>query len=118
MALDADTDLLTTHGFIALRDIYKGDEVYHPSGRLTRVTAAPKVMHDRDCYCVTTTDGRSVVADRDHLWTVVDKRRARSVGPRGNTFRWFETVTLTTGEIAAAGTSRCKVGSRITVADG
>lgn len=118
MALDADTDLLTTHGFIALRDIYKGDEVYHPSGRLTRVTAAPKIMHDRDCYRVTTTDGRSVVADRDHLWTVVDKRRARSVGPRGNTFRWFETVTLTTGEIAAAGISRYKVGSRTTVAGG
>jgi replicative DNA helicase len=65
-----------------MRDIREGDEVYHPSGRLTRVTAVSEIVHDRDCYRVTTTDGRSVVADRDRLWTVVDKRRSKRAGPR------------------------------------
>jgi hypothetical protein len=79
MALDADTDLLTAHGFMALRDIREGDEVYHPTGRLMRVAVALEIVHDCTCYRVTTTDGRSAVADRDQLWKVVDKRRSRSV---------------------------------------
>jgi hypothetical protein len=117
-ALDADTEILTTRGFVTMRDIREGDEVYHPSGCLTRVTAVSEIMHDHDCYQVTTTDGRAVTADRDHLWTVTDKRRSRGLGPRGNSVRWFETFTMTTGEMASCGVSRYKSGGRSSVATG
>ena len=117
-ALDVDTEILTSRGFVTLRDIHEGDEVYHPSGHLTRVAAVSEIMPDRECCQVTTTDGRSVVADRDHLWTVTDKRRIKSLGPRGARNRWFETVTMTTGEMAAAGVSRYATGGRTSVTDG
>ena len=117
-AMDTGTELLTTRGFVALRDICEGDEIYDPNGHGTRVTAVSEIMHDHDCYRVTTTDGRTVVADRDHLWTVRDKRRRRSVGPKGARNRQYKIVTLTTGEMIAAGISRYTTGSRTVVTDG
>jgi len=117
-ALDISTELPTSRGFVAMADIREGDEVYHPDGHLTRVIAVSDVMQDRDCYRVTTTDGRSVIADRDHLWTVIDKRRAKSKGPRGAVVRTYEPVVMTTGEMASAGTSRCKTGSRTSTTAG
>jgi hypothetical protein len=117
-AVDTDAELLTDRGFVRLRDIRLCDEVYHPSGHGARIMAVSEIMHRRECYRVTTTDGRTLIADREHRWTVVDKRRSRSAGPRGHVFRWFETVTLTTGEMADAGVSRYAAGSRTVVAGG
>jgi hypothetical protein len=117
-ALDLGTEVLTSRGFVTMADIREGDEVHHPGGHLTRVVGVSEVMHDHECYRVTTTDGRSIIADRDHLWTVTDKRRGRSVGPRGSTVKWFETATMTTGEMAAAGISRCATGTRTSVTGG
>jgi hypothetical protein len=95
-ALDADTEVLTTRGFVTLRDIREGDEVFHPDGHPTRVTFVSDIMHGHDCYRVTTTDGRSVVADRDHLWTVEDHLAARSTGSRSDRSRSFQWRTLPT----------------------
>ncbi|HMG63642.1 MAG TPA: LAGLIDADG family homing endonuclease, partial [Streptosporangiaceae bacterium] len=117
-AMDIDTEILTSRGFVTMADIVPGDEVYHPSGHLTRVTETSEIMTGRDCFQVTTTDGRSVVADREHLWTVTDKRRSSSKGPRGNAVRTFVTETMTTGAMAQAGVSRYATGSRASTADG
>ncbi len=119
-ALSCDTPLLTANrGWLAMADIQVGDRVFHPGGYPVEVTFVSDVLVGNDCYRVTTTDGRSVVADADHLWTVTDKCRARSIGPRGNLrHRWFETVTLTTRELAEAGLSRYKSGTRTVVTDG
>ena len=73
-ALDADTPVLTTGGFKRLGDIQAGDRVYHPDGHPVEVVAAHETRYDRPCYEVTTTDGRTVVADADHQWAVRDTR--------------------------------------------
>lgn len=117
-ALDLDTELLTSRGFVTMTDVREGDEVYHPDGHLVRVAGVSEVMHDHDCYRVTTVDGRSVIADGDHLWSVLDKRKHRSTGPRGSNVRWFEPVIMTTKEMTEAGISRCSTGSRTTVTSG
>ena len=117
-ALDLGTEVLTSRGFVTMADIREGDEVYHPDGHRVRVAAVSEIMREHDCYRVTTTDGRSVIADGGHLWTVQDKRRHKSLGPRGTRNRWFEPVTLTTAEMAAAGVSRYATGSRTSTTSG
>lgn len=119
-ALDATTPILTPdRGFTPMADLAVGDRVMHPDGQPVTVIAVSEVMHDRPCYQVTTVDGRSVVADQDHLWTVTDKRKERSRGPaKGIRVRWFEERTLTTGEMLTEGLSRYTSGGRTTVCDG
>lgn len=112
-ALDASTPILTANrGWITMREIAVGDLVFHPDGRPTRVTFVSDIQEGHDCYRVTTTDGRSLIADAEHLWTVTDKRRTRSVGPRGNVRRWFEQRTLTTRDMLDEGVSRYANGGR------
>ncbi len=118
-ALDCRTPILTANrGWITMADARVGDLVYRPTGQPTRVTGVSNVMTGHPCYRVTTTDGRTLVADADHLWTVTDKRKHRSIGPRGNVRRYFDTVTLTTKEIAEAGLSRYTTGERTTSTGG
>lgn len=69
-ALDVDTPILTSRGWVRNGDLVVGDQVYHPSGALTEVTHVHDVRYNRPCYLVSTADGRSVVADEDHLWSV------------------------------------------------
>ena len=116
-ALDVETPILTGRGWVAMGDVRPGDRVFHPGGHLTTVVAVSPVMVDHPCYQVTTTDGRSVVADGEHLWTVMDKRLERSVGPRGVRVRHYETVTITTAQMAL-GVSRYRLGSRTSMTSG
>ncbi len=111
-ALDVETPMLTTQGWKTMGTLVPGDEVFHPGGHAIRVTGAFDEMHDRQCFRVTTSDGRSVVADAEHLWTVTDKRRSRSIGPRGSAVRSFETVTMTTAQLVEAGLGRAATGAR------
>jgi hypothetical protein len=118
-ALDAGTPILTANrGWVSLAGIRVGDEVFHPAGYPVAVVAVSDVLLGHECYRVTTTDGRSVVADADHLWTVTDKRRERSAGPRGERRRWFEARTVTTADMLAGGLSRHPGGGRTSVTDG
>lgn len=107
-ALDCAVDILTANrGWTKMGDLEVGDEVYHPDGKPTRVTEAHPVRYDRPCYRVTTTDGRSVVADGEHLWTVQDVRRVTREGRRGEkrtvTREW---ETLTTEQLLERGLTR------------
>lgn len=79
-ALDVATPILTTDGWSTMGDLKIGDDVFHPDGHPTRVIGAFDVMQNHDCYEVTTTDGRRIVADSEHLWTVKDMRRSKHVG--------------------------------------
>ncbi|MDN5919556.1 MAG: hypothetical protein L0I76_31395, partial [Pseudonocardia sp.] len=105
-ALDVDTPMLTTAGWSTMGALREGDEVYHPDGHPTRVVGAYDTMHGHGCYRVTTTDGRSIVADADHLWTVQDVRRRTSTGPRGAAVRGRTWETLTTTQLVARGVTR------------
>lgn len=87
-ALDVETPMLTSGGWKTMGSLEIGDEVFHPDGHPTKVVGAFEVMEDRRCYRVTTTDGRTIVADADHLWTVGDRRNRGHRGPAP-----WETIT-------------------------
>lgn len=92
-ALDVETPIWTDRGWLPIGDVSVGDHVYHPDGHPVLVTFASEVMHGHDCYRVVTSDGRAVVADAEHLWTVRD---TYSGGQRPQRI-------LTTKEIATLG---------------
>ena len=77
LALDVETPVLTTDGWKTMATVVVGDQVYHPDGHPVDVVRTTRVFDERDCFEVTTTDGRSVVVDGDHRWTVNDRRSNR-----------------------------------------
>lgn len=97
-SLDVATPMLTTRGWTTMGELREGDEVFHPDGRPVRVTAAHPIRRHRRCYRVVTADGRSVVADAEHLWTVQDMRAHH--GTRATNAPW---VTLSTEQIVGRG---------------
>lgn len=103
-AVDTETPMLTTEGWSTMGELRAGDEVFHPDGHPTRIVAAHDVQCGRPCYRITTTDGRALVVDGEHLWTVQDRRKVTRKGRRGerrvSTYPW---ETLTTEEILARG---------------
>jgi hypothetical protein len=70
-ALAIDTPILTEDGWKPMAELQPGMKVHAADGSLTPVVAVSEIMYGRPCYRVTTRSGASVVADRDHLWQVV-----------------------------------------------
>src|SRR5258708_1676208 len=65
-ALDCGVELLTANrGWTTMGDIQPGDQVFHPGGYSVTVTFVSGTAVGHDCYRVTTTDGRTVIADAD-----------------------------------------------------
>lgn len=95
-ALDCETPIITTNGWSTMGDLIPGDEVFGPDGHPTLVVGAYDPQYNRKCYRVETSDGRSLIADAEHLWTV----RTRTAGRRSYT------TTLTTTEMLTAGIKR------------
>jgi hypothetical protein len=85
-ALAIDTPILTQDGWRTMAELQPGMKVHAVDGTLTPVVAISEIMHGRPCYRVTTRSGASVVADRDHLWQVMQRD---------------QTAVVTTGELAA-----------------
>lgn len=103
-AVDCTVQILTTAGWSTMGDLAVGDEVFHPDGHPTRVTYTSPVRHGHSCYRVTTTDGRSLVVDGEHLWTVSDRRRGCSSGNgTADRARWPRWETLTTEQLLERG---------------
>jgi hypothetical protein len=103
-ALDVDTPILTANrGWVPMGDLCVGDAVFHPDGHPTDVVEAHDWQRGRRCYEVTTTDGRSVVADEEHLWTVQDRRRGICRNGEPRTYGW---ETLTTAQLIERGLMR------------
>jgi hypothetical protein len=100
LALDVNTPVLTTAGWKTVGTVEAGDRVFHPGGHPVEVLRATDVFDDRPCFEVTTTDGRSVVADADHRWLVNDRRSNRG---------W---ETLSTEELLEKGVTRNRSGGR------
>ena len=104
-ALDCQTEMLTANrGWITLADIEIGDQVFHPSGNRVSVEAVKDVLIGNNCYEVTMSDGRSIIADAEHLWTVTDYNYKLSSGAPPNRRRWQgPSRTLTTSALLEAG---------------
>lgn len=69
-ALALDTPVPTPSGWCDMGSLAVGDVVFGEDGRPCRVVAKSEVWHGTDCFRVTFSDGESVVASGDHLWTV------------------------------------------------
>jgi len=69
-ALQIDTQIPTTEGFKAMKDVQVGDYVFGPDGEPTCVVAKSDIWHDRELYSVVTSDGEEIVCDAAHLWGV------------------------------------------------
>lgn len=107
-----DADILTCdNGWKKFGQLTVGDRVFNPDGTPESITYITE-NHHHEFYRVTTTDGRTGLYGANHLWTVTDKRRERSTGPRGARRRAFETVTISTREMFETGLSRYARGSR------
>lgn len=100
------TPMLTTSGWSTMGELKAGDQVFHPDGHPTAVTAAHDVHSDHRCYEMITTDGRSVVADAEHLWTVQDRRKQKVRKTESGRTYSLEWETLTTEQLLARGLIR------------
>ena len=57
-------------------DLRPGDSVFDEHGRPTPVVAVSPVMTGHRCYAVRFSDGSTIVADADHLWTTLAQDRS------------------------------------------
>lgn len=78
-ALAVTTPILTDRGWTTMGDLRVGDRVHGGDGALTRIVATSEIFNDHACYQVSLSDGRTIVADAGHLWTVRDRYRQRVV---------------------------------------
>jgi len=69
-ALDIETPVPTPAGWRTMGDLRVGDRVFDPAGEPVEVVAVSEVLHGRECFEVTFSDGTEVIADGDHLWEV------------------------------------------------
>lgn len=77
-ALSLDTLIATPDGWKRMGDIKQGDYVIGADGKPTLVTLVSET-HFKDMYRVTFSDGSTVDACRDHLWTVYDRLNQKRV---------------------------------------
>jgi len=97
-ALAIDTPIPTPDGWRIMEDISVGDKVFDENGEAITVIDATEIMINRDCYNVVFSDGSSIVADGQHLWTVETKKIRKNNSRNKN--KVFDPVTLTTEEMS------------------
>lgn len=76
-ALALDTPIPTLTGWTTMGAVRVGDVIFDETGTPCRVSAATDVMFERPCYRVMFSDGSSVIADADHLWSVESDTEVR-----------------------------------------
>lgn len=80
-----DCNILTPSGWVKNKDIKLGDEVIGRDGKPTKVIGIyPQPL--QECYKITLKDGREIVCDAPHEWTVYSSK-------------WGKERTLTTEEL-------------------
>ena len=77
-ALALDTPINTPDGWKVMKDIHIGDYVFSVDGKPTRVIAESEIFTGHDCYKVTFEDGAEIIADAEHIWTVMTKESRRA----------------------------------------
>jgi hypothetical protein len=71
-AVALDTEIPTLSGWKTMGEMAAGDVVFGPDGKPIPVVWASPVMLGHKCYRVEFSDGTTVVADAEHLWSVED----------------------------------------------
>jgi ADP-ribosylglycohydrolase len=75
--LDLETELPTPNGFIKLKDLKEGAQLFDDKGNICNVIQLHPINMQPDSYQITFDDGTIVNACADHLWLTWDKK-ARS----------------------------------------
>jgi phage terminase large subunit-like protein len=103
-ALALDTPIPTPVGWRTVGEVHPGEFVFGSDGRPVEVLAVSEVFEDKRCYAVGFSDGSSIVASEDHLWTTRHRYRPWE-NPRrngsGNGGRPRK-ETITTAQIATS----------------
>jgi phage terminase large subunit-like protein len=73
--LALDTPIPTPSGWVQMRDIVEGSQVYGADGLPVTVLAVSDVYLNKPCYRVGFSDGSFITATDDHLWTTKHKFR-------------------------------------------
>ena len=76
-ALEVSTKIPTPFGFKRIVDIQVGDSVFGVDGKPTAVIGKSEVFKDRQLFKCSTSDGYSVLADGQHVWTVRKDRKTK-----------------------------------------
>lgn len=79
-ALALDTPIPTPSGWTTMGALRDGDTVFDETGKPCRVVQAHPVLHGRECFKVTFSDGAEVIADAEHLWKTQTRRKRKSLG--------------------------------------
>lgn len=99
--LALDTPVRTVDGWKTVDTVGIGDYVFGSDGEPVEVRRKTEVFYGRDCYELEFDSGEKIVADSGHGWTIEKTN--------GHGDKW-ESVTLTTGQIA-----QLKSSKRVTV---
>ena len=76
-ALALNTQIPTPKGWITMKDIKKGDEVFDENGNICQVMATTEELLNRNCYEIIFNDGTKIIADENHQW-VTDNQQSRN----------------------------------------
>lgn len=79
--LSLETDIPTPTGFVKLKDLKEGDDLFDENGNICQVTKLHPIDMTPDSYKVTFDDGSIVDACGDHLWLTYTKSN-RSKGTK------------------------------------
>ncbi len=82
-ALATDTLIATPTGWARMADLAAGDQVFDEMGQPTIVLGVSPVTTERRCFEVAFSDGSTITADAEHLWTTVPDR-VRGLIAKGN----------------------------------
>lgn len=76
--ISLDTELPTPSGFVLLRDLKEGDQLFDETGAVCRVTKLHPIDNAPVSFKVTFDDGSFVHACADHLWTTYTKKERKN----------------------------------------
>ena len=65
-----NTPIPTTRGWVKMRDVAVGDQVYNPDGLPVRVIKKSETFYNKKCYKVHFHTGECIIADEEHMWKI------------------------------------------------
>lgn len=75
--LALDTELPTPNGFIKLKDLKQGNQLFDENGKVCNVTKLHPIQETPEAYKITFDDGTVIEACAEHLWLTHTKKDRR-----------------------------------------
>ncbi len=78
--LSLDTDIPTINGFVKLKDLKEGDQLFDENGNICNVIKLHPIDFNPEAYKITFDDGTIIDACADHLWLTYTKLNRNKKG--------------------------------------